>query len=87
MLFLNLKYPSPPPLSPILPPCPSFPPSHQIELDKTAEAFRQAHRDREQVISQWEQTIAQMRKRDQDMDKCATVSEDREGGREAAYLC
>ncbi len=46
----------------------------EIELDKTAEAFRLAHREREELIGQWEQTIEQMRRRDQDMDKCATVS-------------
>ncbi len=46
----------------------------EIELDKTAEAFRQAHHEREELIHQWEQTIEQMRRRDQEMDKCATVS-------------
>lgn len=46
----------------------------QIGLDKTAEAFRVAHRDRQELIKQWEQTIDQMRKRDQDMDRCANVS-------------
>lgn len=45
----------------------------QIELDKTAENFRKAHHERETFIEQWEQTIHQMRKRDQDMDKCADV--------------
>ena len=45
----------------------------QIELDKTAENFRKAHHEREALIEQWEQTIHQMRKRDQDMDKCADV--------------
>ncbi len=48
--------------------------SAQISLDKTAESFRTAHRDRQDVIQQWEHTIDQMRKRDQDMDKCANVS-------------
>ena len=46
----------------------------QIELDKTAESFRNAHHEREELIKQWEQTIQQMRKRDEDMDKCANVS-------------
>ena len=45
----------------------------QIELDKTADAFRQAHREREVLIQQWEQTIEQMCKRDEEMDRCATV--------------
>ena len=46
----------------------------QIGLDKTAEAFRVAHQNRQELIKQWEQTIDQMRKRDQDMDRCANVS-------------
>ena len=45
----------------------------QIGLDKTAEAFRQSHRDRQDLIEQWEQTIDQMKRRDQEMDRCATV--------------
>ena len=45
----------------------------QIELDKTAESFRKAHQEREELIEQWEQTINQMRRRDQDMLKCADV--------------
>jgi UDP-glucose:O-linked fucose beta-1,3-glucosyltransferase len=46
----------------------------QIELDKTAECFRRAHQERETLIEQWEQTIQQMRKRDQDMERCTNVS-------------
>lgn len=46
----------------------------QIGLDKTAEAFRTAHCERQDVIRQWEHTIDQMRKRDQDMNNCANVS-------------
>ncbi len=45
----------------------------QIELDKTAEDFRRAHEEREGLINQWEKTIEQMKKRDEDMDKCANV--------------
>lgn len=45
----------------------------QIELDKTAEEFRSAHEEREVVIQQWEQIIDQMKRRDQEMDKCAGV--------------
>ena len=47
--------------------------SAQIELDKTAEDFRKAHRERKEYIDQWEQTIDQMKKRDEDMDKSAHV--------------
>ena len=46
----------------------------QIELDRTAECFRAAHQEREDLIDQWEQTINQMRKRDEDMEKCTNVS-------------
>ena len=47
----------------------------QIELDKTAEEFRSAHEEREVLIQQWEQIIDQMKRRDQEMDKCAGVCE------------
>lgn len=45
----------------------------QIEMDKTAESFRSAHQEREDIINQWEHTINQMKKRDEDMEKCAKV--------------
>ena len=45
----------------------------QIELDKTAMAFRKAHMEREELIQQWEHTIDQMKRRDADMDRCAGV--------------
>ena len=46
----------------------------QIELDKTATSFRQAHTEREGLIQQWEHTIDQMKRRDADMDRCAVVT-------------
>ena len=46
----------------------------QIELDRTAELFRQTHRDRESMIEQWEETIGQMKKRDSEIDHAANVS-------------
>ncbi|XP_076453930.1 coiled-coil domain-containing protein 39-like [Babylonia areolata] len=43
----------------------------QIELDKTAEDFRKAHSERQELISQWENTIEQMQRRDKEMDLLA----------------
>ncbi|XP_038603113.1 coiled-coil domain-containing protein 39 [Tachyglossus aculeatus] len=47
--------------------------SAQIELDKTAEAFRRVHGERQELIKQWENTIEQMQKRDQEIDRCALL--------------
>lgn len=46
----------------------------QIELDKTAEDFRKAHQERQELIRQWENTIEQMQRRDKEMDLLAAVS-------------
>ena len=46
----------------------------QIELDKTAEEFRRAHAERQDLILQWENTIEQMQTRDAEMDLLAAVS-------------
>lgn len=43
----------------------------QIELDKTAEEFRKAHSERQDLLRQWENTIEQMQKRDREMDQLA----------------
>ncbi|XP_053930166.1 coiled-coil domain-containing protein 39 isoform X2 [Cuculus canorus] len=45
----------------------------QIELDKTPEDFRRVHQERQEVIRQWENTIQQMQKRDQQIDHCALL--------------
>jgi chromosome segregation ATPase len=37
----------------------------QIELDKTAEDFRALHRERNELVAQWESAVAAMQKRDE----------------------
>ncbi|CAG5119054.1 unnamed protein product, partial [Candidula unifasciata] len=44
----------------------------QIELDKIADDFRRAHIEREELLSQWENTVEQMQKRDHEMDLLAS---------------
>lgn len=44
----------------------------QIELDKTAEEFRQLHDERQKLVQQWQDTIAAMKRRD---DEIAAASE------------
>ncbi|NWV01795.1 CCD39 protein, partial [Upupa epops] len=45
----------------------------QIELDKTAEDFRRAHQERQEVIRQWENAIQQMQERDQQIEHCTLL--------------
>jgi hypothetical protein len=45
----------------------------QVELDKTAEEFRRMHRERQELIKQWEVIIDQMQKRDNQIDNAAHV--------------
>uniref|UniRef100_A0A8C3EZA0 Coiled-coil domain-containing protein 39 n=1 Tax=Chrysemys picta bellii TaxID=8478 RepID=A0A8C3EZA0_CHRPI len=45
----------------------------RIELDKAAEDFRRVHHERQELIRQWESTIEQMQKRDQEIDHCALL--------------
>lgn len=45
----------------------------QVELDKTAEEFRKTHKDRQELIRQWENIIDQMQKRDQQIEASAQV--------------
>ena len=39
----------------------------QIELDKTTEAFKNLHQERQDLINQWENSIKTMQKKDQDI--------------------
>ncbi|MBZ3885112.1 Coiled-coil domain-containing protein 39 [Sciurus carolinensis] len=43
----------------------------RLELDKAAQDFRKIHEERQELIQQWENTIEQMQRRDQDIDNCA----------------
>lgn len=43
----------------------------QIELERTAEAFRRLYAERQQQIKQWQDTIAQMQKRDAEINAIA----------------
>jgi hypothetical protein len=45
----------------------------QIELDKTADEFRKTHRERQELIKQWESIIDQMQKRDSQIEQSAQV--------------
>lgn len=46
----------------------------QIALDKTLESFRQANIERQEMLSQLENTVEQMRRRDQEIQQCAMVT-------------
>ena len=46
----------------------------QIELDKTAEEFRKTHKERRDLIKQWETIIDQMQKRDNQIEASAQVN-------------
>jgi chromosome segregation ATPase len=39
----------------------------QIELDKTAEAFRAMHHERQQLVRQWQESIEAMKRRDEEI--------------------
>ncbi|XP_024898030.1 coiled-coil domain-containing protein 39 isoform X2 [Pteropus alecto] len=61
--------------------------SAQLELDKAAQDFRKIHNERQELIKQWENTIEQMQKRDQDIDNCAlTVARLKQETREKESL-
>ncbi|ORY38857.1 hypothetical protein BCR33DRAFT_741348 [Rhizoclosmatium globosum] len=55
----------------------------QIELDKTTEAFKRLHIERQDLIQQWENAIATMQKRDQEIlelqDKYQSTKEELAG--------
>merc|ERR1719343_125165 len=41
----------------------------QIEMDKTAELFRQLHDDRKKLIDQWQESVNSMKTRDNQLEK------------------
>ncbi|XP_008836863.1 coiled-coil domain-containing protein 39 isoform X2 [Nannospalax galili] len=48
--------------------------SAQLELDKASQDFRKIHYERRELIRQWEGTIEQMQRRDQEIDHCALLA-------------
>ncbi|KAF4089594.1 hypothetical protein AMELA_G00067820 [Ameiurus melas] len=48
----------------------------QVALEKTVEMVQQAHAERQELINQWENSIKQMRKKDQDLQQCALLLEE-----------
>ncbi|KAI7809395.1 coiled-coil domain-containing protein 39 [Triplophysa rosa] len=49
----------------------------QVALDKTLESFRQANIERQEMLSQLENTVEQMRRRDQEIQQCAMMLADK----------
>ncbi|XP_058250388.1 coiled-coil domain-containing protein 39-like [Hemibagrus wyckioides] len=45
----------------------------QVAVEKTAELVQQANVERQELITQWENSIKQMRKKDQDLQQCALL--------------
>jgi chromosome segregation ATPase len=45
--------------------------ARQIELDRTAEEFRRVHGERQVLVTQWQDTVEAMRRRDQTVQKLA----------------
>ncbi|TSS97529.1 Coiled-coil domain-containing protein 39 [Bagarius yarrelli] len=45
----------------------------QVALEKTVEMVQQAHVERQELISQWENSIEQMRRKDHDLQQCALL--------------
>merc|ERR1711920_1156707 len=43
--------------------------ARQIEMDKTAELFKQLHNDRKRLIEQWEDAVKSMKTRDGQLEK------------------
>ncbi|MEJ1277434.1 coiled-coil domain containing 39 [Cricetulus griseus] len=59
----------------------------RLELDKAAQDFRKIHLERQELIQQWESTIEQMKRRDQEIDNFAlTLSRIKQETREKEGL-
>merc|ERR1712039_49734 len=43
--------------------------ARQIEMDKTAELFRQLHNDRKRLIEQWEESVKNMQRSDKQLER------------------
>jgi hypothetical protein len=48
----------------------------QIELDKTSEEFRKMHKERQDLLAQWEDTIKAMERRDTAISDAANIHGD-----------
>ena len=46
--------------------------SRQIELDRTAEAFKELHAERQNLVKQWQEAISTMKRRDVDINEIAS---------------
>lgn len=55
----------------------------QVELDKTAELFRQLHEDRKRLIQQWEESVGSMKTRDAQLERLGQEYADNMAGKSA----
>ena len=59
--------------------------SRQIELDRTAEAFREIHAERQNLVKQWQEAIEAMKRRDVDIREVAEQFSDARKIREGKF--
>ena len=59
--------------------------SRQIELDRTAEAFKELHAERQNLVKQWQEAIETMKRRDVDINEIAEQFADARGDRETKF--
>jgi chromosome segregation ATPase len=59
--------------------------SRQIELDRTAEAFKELHAERQNLVKQWQEAIETMKRRDVEINEIAEQFADARKIREAKF--